>query len=137
MESFSIFVSLIIIVFGVLQIILFFKFWKMTEDIKRIKSNLVDGADASIDTAKKEIMLGNNEKAFEIYNKCFITDITEIYNKEEVYVQGKYGVDKVKYEDSYQNVCKKYQKELSRLGSQYSIDYSRFDTVEKMNAIIQ
>lgn len=41
MESTLNFVSIIIIVFGILQIILFFKLWGMTNDIKEIKNKYV------------------------------------------------------------------------------------------------
>lgn len=37
MEQITLFVSIIIIVFGVLQIILFFKIWGMTNDVRDIK----------------------------------------------------------------------------------------------------
>lgn len=39
MEGMFNFVGIIIIVFGVLQIILFFKIWGMTDDIRSIKIN--------------------------------------------------------------------------------------------------
>ena len=41
MESITLFVSIVIIVFGILQIVLFFKIWKMTNDINEIK-NLIE-----------------------------------------------------------------------------------------------
>lgn len=37
MENITLFVSIVIIVFGVLQIVLFFKLWGMTNDVKIIK----------------------------------------------------------------------------------------------------
>lgn len=37
MEGITLFVSIVIIVFGVLQIILFFKLWGMTNDVKKIR----------------------------------------------------------------------------------------------------
>lgn len=135
MEGLLIFVSIIIIVFGILQIMLFFKLWKMTNDVKRIKNNLIDGADASIDTAKKEIMLGNNGKAFDIYHKCFINDIMKIYDG-IMSAAGSVGVDKEEYVAKYQKICEMYQKEIAKLGNQYLMDYSRFDTVDKMSAIM-
>ena len=36
MENITLFASIAIIVFGVLQIILFFKLWEMTNDVKKI-----------------------------------------------------------------------------------------------------
>lgn len=38
MEGFTIVVSFVVIIFGVLQIILFFKLWGMTNDVKEIKN---------------------------------------------------------------------------------------------------
>lgn len=40
MESFTLFVSIIVIVFGILQIILFFKIWKATNEVSQVKSIL-------------------------------------------------------------------------------------------------
>lgn len=42
METALNFVSIIIIVFGILQIILFFKLWGMTNDIREIKNKYMD-----------------------------------------------------------------------------------------------
>ncbi|WP_042373645.1 hypothetical protein [Bacteroides neonati] len=42
MEGLLNFVSIIIIVFGVLQIILFFKLWGMTDDIRAIKNKYLN-----------------------------------------------------------------------------------------------
>ena len=36
MENITLFVSIVIIIFGVLQILLFFKLWEMTNDVKKI-----------------------------------------------------------------------------------------------------
>lgn len=38
MEGITFFVSIVIIIFGLLQIILFFKIWKMTNDVNEIKN---------------------------------------------------------------------------------------------------
>ena len=40
MESITLFVSIVIAVFGILQIILFFKIWGMTNDVKDLKNKL-------------------------------------------------------------------------------------------------
>ena len=39
METIYIILGLIMLVFGILQIILFFKLWKMTNDVHAIKEN--------------------------------------------------------------------------------------------------
>lgn len=53
-------VIFIFIVFGILQIILFFKVWKMTNDVSKIKSRI------SPSSAKLEYMKGDLKKAQEI-----------------------------------------------------------------------
>nr|DAS63652.1 MAG TPA: hypothetical protein [Caudoviricetes sp.] len=40
MEGITLFVSIVIIVFGILQIILFFKLWGMTNDVKKIRKTI-------------------------------------------------------------------------------------------------
>ena len=72
------FLSIILIVFGILQIILFFKVWGMTNDVKKIKEIAQEGDNSSWDTAKIETLAGNYEKAYEIYFKCFINDVYEL-----------------------------------------------------------
>ena len=41
MEGITLLVSIILIVFGVLQIILFFKLWGMTNDVKKMKKHFL------------------------------------------------------------------------------------------------
>lgn len=44
MEGITLLVSIILIVFGVLQIILFFKLWRMANDIKKFTAHFVPDA---------------------------------------------------------------------------------------------
>ena len=60
MEGITLFVSIVIIVFGILQIILFFKLWGMTNDVKKIKSSLPISLEG-ISPAKIEFAIGNKE----------------------------------------------------------------------------
>ena len=47
---------IILIIFGVLQIILFFKLWGMTNDIKEIKNKYIEGEHESKTTDEKTIV---------------------------------------------------------------------------------
>ena len=71
-------VSIIIIVFGVLQIILFFKIWGMTNDVKQIKESLPNTPD-NLSPAQMEFIIGNADKAKEMAIREFILDIFQIY----------------------------------------------------------
>nr|DAQ83203.1 MAG TPA: hypothetical protein [Caudoviricetes sp.] len=46
MEGMTLFVSIVIIVFGILQIILFFKLWGMTNNIKELKKNYKENSNS-------------------------------------------------------------------------------------------
>lgn len=80
MEGISLFVSIVIIIFAVLQIILFFKLWGMTNDVKKIKQALPN-ASTNISPAKMEFIIGNTDKAQEMAIREFIVDIYSIYKK--------------------------------------------------------
>lgn len=134
MEDMQNLIGWIIIIFGVLQIILFFKVWVMTDNVKIIKENLVDDANA-FEEAKKELMLGHPNNAFEIYNKCFVSDVIVLHRETRTA-----GMDskpaKDTYEIKYKEKCQLYKRELSKLGDSYSIDFSQFDNFDKANDIL-
>ena len=50
------FIILIILIFGILQLILFFKIWGMTNDIREIKEKYLSSTDP-----KKSVSLSNNQ----------------------------------------------------------------------------
>ena len=54
------FLSIVLLVFGVLQIILFFKVWGMTNNVQKIKEQLC----AAENDFQKLMLLGEKEKAF-------------------------------------------------------------------------
>ena len=132
MEDMLTFTGWIVIIFGILQI---FKVWIMTDDVSRIKKNLIDGTDASLETAKKEIILGHPDKAFEIYNKCFINDIVTLHKETRTAGMNSEPA-KDAYEAKYQEKCQLYKNELSKLGNSYSIDFTRFDNFDKIDKIM-
>jgi hypothetical protein len=64
MDGFITFLSVVFVVFGILQIILFFKIWAMTNDVRRLQNKFAPGE--SLFELRKSIALGNKEKAKEI-----------------------------------------------------------------------
>ncbi len=67
------FLIIILLIFGVLQII-FFKVWGMTNDVRKIKNKTVN----SFNEAHKQIILGNKDKAFEIYQRLYVEELIKI-----------------------------------------------------------
>ena len=78
METIYIILGLIMLVFGILQIILFFKLWKMTNDVHAIKENKPVDKNTPEDTfweLRKYILLNNVEKAEEIVLAIFLNNV--------------------------------------------------------------
>ena len=79
MEEITSFVLIVIIVFGILQIILFFKLWGMTNNVKKIRESFLTGADG-LSPAKIEFAIGNIEKAKELIstNTMKLSDVASM-----------------------------------------------------------
>lgn len=110
MEGMTLFVSIVIIVFGILQIILFFKLWGMTNDVKKIRKSLPN-VSSDLSPAKMEFIIGNTDKAKEMLKKEFVLDVYESYMK----------IVKENTEVTDPSVMEK----------EYSIDYDRLKRVYK------
>ena len=67
------FFSIIVIVFAILQIILFFKLWGMANDVSKIKGRLSN----SEYTFKKYMLLGEKEKAFNLLKETLTNRLME------------------------------------------------------------
>ena len=102
--------SIVIIVFGILQIILFFKLWGMTNDVKKIRKSLPN-VSSDLSPAKMEFIIGNTDKAKEMLKKEFVLDVYESYMK----------IVKENTEVTDPSVMEK----------EYSIDYDRLKRVYK------
>lgn len=84
MEGTTLFVSIIIIVFGILQIILFFKIWGMTNKVSSIEGML---------KSKKHgyefyMLAGEKEKAYQLIKESLINRLIEL--KLETYGDDKF-----------------------------------------------
>ena len=110
MEGITLFVSIVVIVFGILQIILFFKLWGMTNDVKKIRKSLPN-VSSDLSPAKMEFIIGNTDKAKEMLKKEFVLDVYESYMK----------IVKENTEVTDPSVMEK----------EYSIDYDRLKRVYK------
>lgn len=82
------FLSIVLLVFGVLQIILFFKLWGMTNDVKKINEKIES------EDAVKCIITGDKDKAFRILVNSLYDELRKkekIWNK-EYFVENMGGV---------------------------------------------
>lgn len=101
----SIFISIIAIVVGVLQIVLFFKIWVMTNDVKKIKEKM--DADIEIDRIDKiriALLKGDKQKAIELLTDKLATELVKKSSEEFITPEG------------IKDIKEKYAKEFAKLG---------------------
>lgn len=101
----SIFISIITIIVAVLQIVLFFKIWVMTNDVKKIKKKM--DADIEIDRIDKiriALLKGDKQKAIELLTDKLATELVKKSSEEFVTPEG------------IKDIKEKYAKEFAKLG---------------------
>lgn len=101
----SIFISIIAIVVGVLQIVLLFKIWVMTNDVKKIKKKM--DADIEIDRIDKiriALLKGDKQKAIELLTDKLATELVKKSSEEFV------------TPEEIKDIKEKYAKEFAKLG---------------------
>jgi hypothetical protein len=128
MENLSFITFGVLLVFGILQIILFFKVWGMTNDVNKIKEIAKEKNNISWDAAKMETLAENYDKAYEIYFKCFIFDVYELYKKA--------GDASDYYNDEYKKLVDIYTNRLDTLEGNYSINSEKYDSFDKMRTLL-
>lgn len=75
-SGFMTFIGIILLVWGVLEVILFFKIWKMTDDVKSLKKSLVDG---KLSSDVSSMTLGELKKS--VRKKYYLGHIDEAENE--------------------------------------------------------
>ena len=136
MENIKLFASIAIIVFGVLQIILFFKLWEMTNDVKKISlKHSPSKEDELIDEAQLLCLDGEKENAFKCYKQAFFISISELYNN----ISQKYNVAlkedrKEIWESNYPNIVRFFSKRMIPTG--FSLNFEEYDSFDKVDKIL-
>lgn len=101
----EILITIITIVVGVLQIVLFFKLWSMTNDVRKIKKKI--DADLEIDRTDKiriALLKGDKQKAIELLTDKLATELVRKSNEEYM------------TPDEISALKEKYAKEFLKLG---------------------
>lgn len=138
------FLTIVLLIFGVLQIILFFKVWGMTNDVNRIKKKLEiqpEDEDNIISESQIKVLNGEKEKAFDLYQKAFYKSIIELFNK----TISEYGEEEDKDDISYEARNEYYQTEYNKIVKYFikrtnkleiELDTVKFDSYEKVHSLI-
>lgn len=125
------FAAIAVLVFGSLQIILFFKLWIMANNIKKIKEeNTIYPKNVS--PALFELALGNIEKAIDLGRKEFLNNVYRNYLYALQYQGDKHREDI--YNSEHKSLVERYESLFK--GDILSIDYDRFSTLGKVKSIL-
>lgn len=114
MENLLTFTGIIMMVFGVLQIILFFKMWMMTNDVRKIKEKL-KCSNSTLWEVRRALLKGDNELAKELLMNCLLDDL-ERYGNGGV---GFNSIDEIwkKYDASFKQLEMEIPERLKQLKS--------------------
>lgn len=96
METTSIILAIVFFVFGILQIILFFKLWGMTNDIRKFRNRLMPSDNQDI---MREILKGNPNISDILFNALY-DDMCSACNS-EYNVREEYGCIINPYKQAY------------------------------------
>ena len=90
------FIGIVMIIGGILEVILFFKIWGMTNDIRALKKDYCNNTsdisnDDFIEDLRKNIILGNIEKVKKVLLTHFIKDVQDSFYNLPSYKRGENG----------------------------------------------
>lgn len=106
MEGLMQFTGIVIIAFGILQIILFFKVWGMTNNVKRIWKK-IDNKDF-LSNACISYIKGDLEETEKLANEAFLQEVALLSKSSESYEGWLNGYKELK--DKYTRLFKKIDK---------------------------
>ena len=121
--------SILFLVFGVLQIILFFKVWGMTNNVKRIKDGLAQKGtigEGSVDEkVRLQLLLGNKEDARRILLVQMAQAIDKVYDK--LLVNGSQA-DAI-YEQDITPVVDEFKARMQEIGMEMPAQAAQIKTI--------
>ena len=141
MPSWFTFMGWIMIIWGILEIILFFKIWGMTDNIKALKKDHFsetpfEGKDEMARYLRKNLVLGNIDTVKRILLQNFIDNVEHSYGmlKTEGYEKDEKGADKwVSYKEknlkeSIVPYVKNLMLQYAKIGEEVPVYITRLET---------
>ena len=115
-------IYLLLFVWGILNIILFFKIWGATNDIDKLKATICDKIQTTdkSDYLKKMYLLGNTDEAYDFLNEKFTDEIIVIYKecKKQSNSEGN-----IRFGDVSLPVAEVFERKKLDIVDKYSSDY--------------
>ena len=104
MEGLMTFISILFIVFGVLQIILFFKVWGMTNNMAKIKKRILENDYTS--DACYHYLIGDIDKAEKLLNDAFLKEVSSFSQQAK---------DWEDWGNGYELITRKYKRAFKKM----------------------
>ncbi|WP_163177344.1 hypothetical protein [Bacteroides sp. 51] len=105
----------------------------MTNNIKKLTKRFMGQDHPTLKDAKDLYILGEYDAAFKIYKTKFV----ELMKDQFSTLHNTYRLDDKERAEEYNNYFQKhqaaYQERLNKLGPEYQIDFSRYDSYQKMS----
>ena len=130
-------VSIVVLVFGVLQIILFFKIWGMTNDVSAIESKIglrQSVEDSLIREAQLFALSGDVDNAKLKYQRAFYLSVIELYEQAIRECEDSEDVRNEYYKNKYKTIVAYFEGRMKKIGQE--LDKERFDSFAKADAVI-
>lgn len=131
------FLSIVMLVFGILQIILFFKIWGMTNDVSAIESKIglrQSVEDSLIREAQLFALSGDVDNAKLKYQRAFYLSVIELYEQAIRECEDSEDVRSEYYKNKYKTIVAYFEGRMKKIGQE--LDKERFDSFAKVDAVI-
>ena len=114
MNGFTLFLAIVFLVMGILQIILFFKVWGMTNYVKKLTQSIT--SPSLLDLANKAYLFGNKDAAKDLIEDLICQELTAIANTE-------YYTDKF-FSEMYNISVNKHKQQCERMD--IIVDFTKY-----------
>lgn len=117
-----------------LLIVLVMKLWSMTNDVRKIKEELIlpKSEDNLIIKAQLKVLDGEKEEAYRLYQQAFHLSLILFFNELEKKLSKHKDED---WEKGFNGILNYYSEQVERLGN-YTIEAQEFETYQKMASLI-
>jgi len=137
MDGFITLITIIGIIWGILNIILFFKVWGMTEDIRALKNDYFnDNEIVTSSSLRKNYILGDMDKVKKMLLNDFMDEVesayakkrSSVYDNSEIVNDFQSSYNERVSNESIRPYIEKLQKQFSRIGKEVPEYITRLET---------
>lgn len=104
----------IIIAVGVLEAILFFKIWGMTNDVEKLKNHIIPDTTYGVSAVRDLWLKGKVEQAYDALNSFMVDRINQAYNESREYQDKEKAIEN--FRKKVEDLCTKNEPTYKAIG---------------------